>query len=90
MPDYANGAYIIKPGDNVVTPTGRPAVVEGIDNNGFRICRYLDRAGGDVNLPPKLLKVTRAAPVRPWRSPIQFDGLDIDAGPRLTRRRLAG
>lgn len=90
MPEHVNGAYILKPGDKVVTPSGRPAVVEDIDGDGRRICRYLDREGGGVNLLPKHLKLTRAAAVRPWHSPTQFDGLNIDAGPRLTRRRSTG
>ena len=68
MPAHANGAYIIKPGDRVVTPTGRPAVVKGIDSGGFRICRYTDREGGEANIAPKMLKLVKAGPVMPWPS----------------------
>ncbi len=68
MPAHANGAYIIKPGDRVVTPCGRPATVEGIDSNGFRVCRYTDREGGEANIAPKLLRLIKASPVMPWPS----------------------
>lgn len=68
MPADAHGAYVIKPGDNVVTPSGRPASVAGIDRYGFRVCRYLDREGGEANIAPRLLTLVRAGPVRPWPS----------------------
>jgi len=68
MPAHANGAYIIKPGDRVVTPCGRPALVQGIASNGFRVCAYTDQEGGEANLAPKLLKLVKAAPVLPWPS----------------------
>lgn len=68
MPAHANGAYIIKPGDRVVTPSGRPALVQGIDRYGFRVCVYTDREAGEANIAPKLLKLVRAAPILPWPS----------------------
>lgn len=68
MPGHANGAQIIKPGDRVVTPSGRPARVQGIDRYGMRVCVYTDREGGEANIAAKLLKLVTAVPVLPWPS----------------------
>ena len=68
MPQHANGAYVIKPGDWVVTPSGRPEWVQGIASDGFRICLYTDREGGGANIAPRLLKLAKAAPAKPWLS----------------------
>jgi hypothetical protein len=68
VPNYTNGAQIIKPGDRVVTPCGRPAKVQGIDRYGLRVCKYTDREGGEANIAAKLLKLVSAAPVLPWPS----------------------
>jgi len=68
MPGPKNGATVIKPGDRVVTPSGRPARVQGIARDGFRICIYTDREGGEANIAPQLLRLVEAAPVIPWKS----------------------
>lgn len=56
---------IIKPGDLVETPSGRHAKVIEVEPGRNRLLQYCDNREGVV-LPAALLKVLRAAPVRPW------------------------
>lgn len=59
---------IIKPGDLVQTPTGRPAVVMNIRSDGKRDCNYTDQEGGQVALATKDLKLVKSMKPRPWPS----------------------
>ncbi len=59
---------IIKPGDLVETPTGRPAVVMAIRADGKRDCNYTDAESGQVALPARLLKLVKSCKPRPWPS----------------------
>jgi len=51
--------------DPVQTPTGRPAEVIGILQDGRLNLQYTDREGGDVVLMPDKVRIVRRA-ARPW------------------------
>jgi len=52
-------------GDPVQTPTGRPAEVIGVLQDGRLNLQYADREGGDVVLMPDKVRIVRRA-TRRW------------------------
>lgn len=69
----------VKPGDEVMTPSKRLALVKGF--NGALVClAYYD--GDEVELPPTMLKLHRQAPERPF--PARFFQV---AGQRFARAK---
>lgn len=59
-------AEIIKPDDLATTPTGRTVRCEAINADGSRAVR--DVVNNEVfDIKPQHLKLSLAAPVRPWK-----------------------
>ena len=61
-------AVLLKPGDFVITPSGRLARIDELRPDGRRDIRFIDLEGGEAALRPELLKLVATAPVVPWKT----------------------